>query len=75
MDWLLSIDRSGGQVDEYGHSRIARSWSPKQTDHSVNDIVYVKRPLGIDWGYGLDRVENGVRKPKWQMHFKLGQLF
>ena len=32
-------------------------------------------PLGIDWGYGLDRVENGVRKPKWQMHFKLGQLF
>ena len=32
-------------------------------------------PLGIDWGYGLDRVENGVKKPKWQMHFKLGQLF
>jgi len=25
--------------------------------------------------YPLARVENGVRKPKWQMHFKLGQLF
>jgi outer membrane protein insertion porin family len=32
-------------------------------------------PLGIDWGYGLDRVVDGVRQPKWQMHFKLGQLF
>jgi outer membrane protein insertion porin family len=38
-------------------------------------IVTPLGPLGIDWGYGLDRVENGVRKPKWQMHFKLGQLF
>jgi outer membrane protein insertion porin family len=38
-------------------------------------VVTPLGPLGIDWGYGLDRVENGVRKPKWQMHFKLGQLF
>ncbi|MEO6526011.1 MAG: outer membrane protein assembly factor BamA [Gemmatimonadaceae bacterium] len=38
-------------------------------------IVTPLGPLGIDWGYGFDRVENGVKKPKWQMHFKLGQLF
>jgi outer membrane protein insertion porin family len=38
-------------------------------------VVTPLGPLGIDWGYGLDRVENGVKKPKWQMHFKLGQLF
>jgi outer membrane protein insertion porin family len=38
-------------------------------------IVTPLGPLGIDWGYGFDRVENGVKAPKWQMHFKLGQLF
>jgi outer membrane protein insertion porin family len=38
-------------------------------------IVTPLGPLGIDWGYGFDRVENGVKSPKWQMHFKLGQLF
>ena len=33
-------------------------------------------PLGIDWGYGLDRTDVlGRPAPKWQMHFKLGQLF
>jgi outer membrane protein insertion porin family len=38
-------------------------------------IVTPLGPLGIDWGYGFDRVENGVKSPKWVMHFKLGQLF
>jgi outer membrane protein insertion porin family len=38
-------------------------------------IVTPLGPLGVDWGYGFDRIENGVRKPAWQMHFKLGQLF
>ena len=42
-------------------------------------------PLGLDYAYGFDREENvldatgkivGRRKaPKWQLHFKLGQLF
>ncbi|HXT17733.1 MAG TPA: outer membrane protein assembly factor BamA [Gemmatimonadaceae bacterium] len=33
-------------------------------------------PLGIDLGYGLDRVDaNGVKDPKWQVHFKFGQIF
>ena len=38
-------------------------------------VVTPLGPLGIDWGYGLDRVENGKPKPAWQMHFKLGQIF
>jgi outer membrane protein insertion porin family len=38
-------------------------------------VVTPLGPLGLDYGYGLDRVENGVKKPKWQLHFKLGQLF
>jgi outer membrane protein insertion porin family len=38
-------------------------------------IVTPLGPLGVDWGYGFDRVQNGVRTPGWQMHFKLGQLF
>jgi len=33
-------------------------------------------PLGLDWAYGFDRVnEQGRRDPKWKLHFKLGQLF
>ncbi len=39
-------------------------------------IVTPLGPLGLDWGYGFDRVDaNGVKDPKWQLHFKLGQLF
>ena len=33
-------------------------------------------PLGIDVGYGLDRVNSkGQIAPAWQLHFKLGQIF
>jgi outer membrane protein insertion porin family len=33
-------------------------------------------PLGIDIGYGLDRVNaRGQIAPSWQLHFKLGQIF
>jgi outer membrane protein insertion porin family len=33
-------------------------------------------PLGLDWAYGLDRVNTaGRREPKWMLHFRLGQLF
>ena len=33
-------------------------------------------PLGIDLGYGLDRVNaKGQIAPAWQVHFKLGQIF
>ncbi len=33
-------------------------------------------PLGLDWAYGFDRLDvNGRPDPKWQLHFRLGQLF
>jgi outer membrane protein insertion porin family len=33
-------------------------------------------PLGIDLGYGFDRVNiQGIRDPKWQVHFKFGQIY
>ena len=33
-------------------------------------------PLGLDWAYGFDRTDfEGRPAPKWQLHFKLGQLF
>jgi outer membrane protein insertion porin family len=39
-------------------------------------IVTPLGPLGLDWAYGFDRVnESGQKDPKWQLHFKLGQLF
>ncbi|HEU4642390.1 MAG TPA: outer membrane protein assembly factor BamA [Gemmatimonadaceae bacterium] len=39
-------------------------------------IVTPLGPLGLDWAYGFDRVDQFGRKdPKWQLHFKLGQIF
>ncbi|MDB4874151.1 MAG: outer membrane protein assembly complex, YaeT protein [Gemmatimonadetes bacterium] len=33
-------------------------------------------PLGVDLGYGFDRVNTlGQKDPKWQVHFKFGQIF
>jgi len=33
-------------------------------------------PLGIDYAYGLDRRDElGRPDPKWQLHFRLGQIF
>ena len=33
-------------------------------------------PLGLDWAYGMDRTDiNGRPDPKFQLHFRLGQLF
>ena len=33
-------------------------------------------PLGLDWAYGFDRIdERGNPAPRWQVHFRLGQLF
>ena len=33
-------------------------------------------PLGLDWAYGMDRLNaKGAHAPKWQLHFRLGQLF
>jgi outer membrane protein insertion porin family len=33
-------------------------------------------PLGLDYAYGFDRLDaQGRQQPKWQLHFRLGQLF
>jgi len=33
-------------------------------------------PLGLDYAYGFDRLDvSGNKAPKWQLHFRLGQLF
>jgi outer membrane protein insertion porin family len=33
-------------------------------------------PLGLDLGYGFDRIDNrGRRAPAWEVHFKFGQFF
>jgi outer membrane protein insertion porin family len=33
-------------------------------------------PLGLDWGYGFDRTDIAGRPdPKWQLHFRLGNVF
>lgn len=39
-------------------------------------VVTPLGPLGIDLGYGFDRVDAlGRKDPKWQVHFKFGQIF
>jgi len=38
-------------------------------------IVTPLGPLGIDFGYGLDRNSNGVSPNAWETHFKLVQIF
>jgi outer membrane protein insertion porin family len=39
-------------------------------------VVTPLGPLGIDLGYGFDRVDAAGRPdPKWQVHFKFGQYF
>jgi outer membrane protein insertion porin family len=33
-------------------------------------------PLGLDYAYGFDRLDaDGRQRPRWQLHFRLGQLF
>jgi outer membrane protein insertion porin family len=45
------------------------------------NVITPLGPLGLDWAYGFDRlardpVTNQVRPdPRWQLHFRLGQLF
>jgi outer membrane protein insertion porin family len=39
-------------------------------------IVSPLGPIGIDLGYGLDRLDTAGRPaPGWKLHFKLGQFF
>jgi outer membrane protein insertion porin family len=56
-----------------------RDFNPTRLFRGVGvggSIVTPLGPLGVDLGYGLDRVnEQGLRDPKWQVHFKFGQIF
>jgi outer membrane protein insertion porin family len=55
-----------------------RDFNPTRLFRGVGfggSVVTPLGPLGLDLGYGLDRTTNGVKDPKWQLHFKLGQLF
>lgn len=57
----------------------ARDFNPTRLFRGTGvgaSLVTPLGPLGIDLGYGLDRVDQFGRKaPKWQVHFKFGQIF
>jgi outer membrane protein insertion porin family len=56
-----------------------RDFNPSRLFRSAGigaSVISPLGPLGLDWAYGFDRVdENGRPDPKWQIHFKLGQFF
>jgi outer membrane protein insertion porin family len=57
----------------------ARDFNPTRLFRGTGvgaSLVTPLGPLGVDLGYGLDRVDEFGRKaPKWQVHFKFGQIF
>ncbi len=59
--------------------RTARQYDPSRLYRGAGFGVAVVSPLGpigIDLGYGFDRVtRNGDPNPGWKLHFKLGQFF
>jgi outer membrane protein insertion porin family len=59
--------------------RRMREYNPTRLFRSVGAGIAVISPLGpigLDLGYGLDKVDlAGRRKPSWQLHFRLGNFF
>ncbi|NOT08193.1 MAG: outer membrane protein assembly factor BamA [Gemmatimonadales bacterium] len=59
--------------------RRMREYNPSKLFRSVGlgvAVISPLGPLGIDFGYGLDKTdESGNRKPGWQLHFRLGNFF
>jgi outer membrane protein insertion porin family len=59
--------------------RSARQWDPTRLFRGAGfgaAVVSPLGPIGIDLGYGFDKVDiNGRPKPGWQLHFKLGNFF
>jgi outer membrane protein insertion porin family len=59
--------------------RSARQWDPTRLFRGAGfgaAVVSPLGPIGIDLGYGFDKVDaNGKPKPGWQLHFKLGNFF
>jgi len=59
--------------------RRARQYNPSRMFRSFGfgvALVSPLGPLGIDMGYGLDKVDaTGKPAPGWQVHFRLGNFF
>jgi outer membrane protein insertion porin family len=59
--------------------RSARQWDPTRLFRGAGfgaAVVSPLGPIGIDLGYGFDRVDgDGNPDPGWQLHFKLGNFF
>ena len=59
--------------------RSARQWDPTRLFRGAGfgaAVVSPLGPIGIDLGYGFDRVDGqGRPAPAWQLHFKLGNFF
>lgn len=59
--------------------RRARQYNPSRLFRSFGfgaALVSPLGPLGIDMGYGLDKVDaTGRPAPGWQVHFRLGNFF
>jgi outer membrane protein insertion porin family len=59
--------------------RSARQWDPTRLFRGVGfgaAVISPLGPIGVDLGYGLDRVKgDGSPDPGWQLHFKLGNFF
>jgi outer membrane protein insertion porin family len=57
----------------------AREFNPTRLFRSVGvgaAVISPLGPIGIDLGYGLDRTDaNGNKKPGWQLHFRLGNIY
>lgn len=56
-----------------------QAFDPTRLFRSVGvggSVVSPLGPLGLDFAYGLDRVDAlGRKNPGWKVHFKLGQIF
>jgi outer membrane protein insertion porin family len=59
--------------------RTARQWDPTRLFRGAGfgaAVISPLGPIGVDLGYGFDRVDiNGRPNPGWQLHFKLGNFF
>jgi outer membrane protein insertion porin family len=59
--------------------RSARQWDPTRLFRGAGfgaAVISPLGPIGVDLGYGFDRVDgDGRPDPGWQLHFKLGNFF
>jgi outer membrane protein insertion porin family len=59
--------------------RSARQWDPTRLFRGAGfgaAVVSPLGPIGVDLGYGFDKVDAAGRPaPGWQLHFKLGNFF